>query len=234
MICHYVSALFTLALVVHPAWAGLPQGKQGKKEAKTDYYKKWLEEDVFYIISAEEKAVFSKLTTPEERDQFIEQFWARRDPDPNTSANEFKEEHYRRLQYANERFAAGKPGWRTDRGRFYIKFGKPNDVETHAGGAYVRRPYEGGGMTSTFPFERWTYRHIDGVGDNIEVEFVDSSMSGNYELAMDADEKDAFFNVAGWGNTWAEQDGTLSRSDRVDYRYRGNPNNLDRNENKFS
>src|SRR5262249_42591076 len=129
-----VLALFTFALVMHPCWAGL---SQGKREARTDYYKKWLEGGVVYVITPQGKAVFSKLTAAEEKDQFIEQFWARRDPDPSTSANEFKEEHYRRLQYANERFAAGKPGWRTDRGRFYIKFGKPDDVETHAGGPYA-------------------------------------------------------------------------------------------------
>src|SRR5262249_10501221 len=95
-------------------WAPAPQGR---RENKTDYYKKWLEEDVVYISTGEEQAVFSKLTTPEEKDRFIEQFWQRRDPDPSTEANEFKEEHYRRLQYANKKFAAGKPGWRTDRGR---------------------------------------------------------------------------------------------------------------------
>ena len=212
-------------------WVPAPQGR---RETKTDYYKKWLEEDVTYIISGEEQSVFSKLTTPEEKDRFIEQFWQRRDPDPNTEANEFKEEHYRRLQYANEKFSAGKPGWRTDRGRFYIRFGKPADIESHVGGHYMRKPYEGGGTTSVFPFERWIYRHIDGIGDNVEVEFVDRSMAGNFELAMDADEKDAFFNVSGWGLTWAEQDGTLSRSERVDYRFRGDPNNLDRNENRFA
>jgi GWxTD domain-containing protein len=223
----------TVCLLLVAGAATLPALSQQRSEARTDYYKKWAEEDVLYIISAEEKAVFAKLTTTEERDRFIEEFWARRDPDPATSANEFKEEHYRRIQYANERFTSGKPGWRTDRGRFYIKFGKPADIESHVGGRYMRRPYEGGGTTSVFPFERWTYRHIDGIGDNVEVEFVDRSMSGNFELAMDGEEKDAFFNVSGWGNTWAEQDGTLSRSDRVDFRFRGNPNNLDKGETKF-
>src|SRR5438093_7920755 len=112
------------------------------------HYKKWIEQDVVYIISPEERDVFQKLTTDEERDRFIEQFWARRDPDPTTHANEFKEEHYRRIQYANDHFHAGIPGWRTDRGRIYIAFGPPDRIETHpVGGQYLRPQHEGGGQT---------------------------------------------------------------------------------------
>jgi GWxTD domain-containing protein len=76
-------------------------------------YRNWLDQDVRYIISPEEEQVFKLLSTDDERDQFIEQFWLRRDPTPDTEENEFREEHYRRIQYANEHFAAGVPGWRT-------------------------------------------------------------------------------------------------------------------------
>ena len=79
------------------------------REEAEDYFRKWLEEDAVYIITGEERAVFENLTTAEEKEQFIEQFWFRRDPDPKSSANEFKEEHYRRIAYANERYFAGKP-----------------------------------------------------------------------------------------------------------------------------
>jgi GWxTD domain-containing protein len=229
---NYFAFSILLALLCVPG--AQSQKQKTKTEDRQDYYRKWLEEDVVYIIALEEKAVFMKLNTPEEKDAFIQQFWARRDPDPTKPSNEFKEEHYRRLQYVNERFASGKQGWRTDRGRFYIRFGKPDGVESHPGGPYIRKPNEGGGKTSVYPFERWRYRHIDGIGDNIEVEFVDSSMTGNYELALDADEKDALFNVPGAGNTWDEDLGKTTRSDRVQYRFWGNPNNLDKGEDKFA
>src|SRR5689334_23463853 len=126
-----------------------------RKELETPY-RKWLNEDVSYIITDEERAAFKKLQTDEEREQFIEQFWLRRDPTPDTVENEFKEEHYRRIAYANEHFAAGIPGWKTDRGQMYIKFGPPDEIESHpSGGQYERTPEEGGGTTSTYPFERW-------------------------------------------------------------------------------
>jgi len=176
-----------------------------KKAEKSDHFHKWLEEDVAYIISDEEKAVFEKLTNDDERDQFIEQFWLRRDPDSSTPDNEFKIEHYRRIQYANQHFAAGIPGWKTDRGRVYIAFGKPDRIESHpVGGQYVRKPHEGGGTTSTFPFEIWEYRQIEGVGDDIELEFVNDAGGNLYRLTMDPQDKDEFLHVPGMGLTWAE------------------------------
>ena len=178
---------------------------QKKSDSSDEYYRRWLDEDVVYIISDDEKAVFQKLSNDDERDQFIEQFWFRRDPDPNTPDNEFREEHYRRIQYANQHFAAGMPGWKTDRGRVYIAFGKPDRLETHpAGGQYVRKPHEGGGTTSTYPFEVWEYRHIEGVGDDIELEFVNDAGGNLYRLTMDPQDKDELLHVPGMGLTWAE------------------------------
>ena len=201
-----------------------PQAQQSKKKSKdsgreeasrTAYYKKWLDEDVVYIVSEEEKKVFKDLQNDEERESFIEQFWLRRDTDPRTPDNEFKEEHYRRIAYCNERFASGFPGWKSDRGRVYIVFGEPAEIESHpSGGTYERLPWEGGGSTSTYPFERWRYRHIDGIGDDVEIEFVDASMSGEYRMAMSADEKDALMMVPGAGLTLNEQMGISNRADR--------------------
>lgn len=194
--------------------------KSSKKNSKDDqerpqYYKKWLEEDVTYIISDEEKSVFKNLKTEEERETFIEQFWARRNPDQRSTSNEFKEEHYRRIAYANQHYASGVPGWKTDRGMIYIKYGKPDEIESHpSGGSYNRESWEGGGSTSTYPFERWWYRHIDGVGDDIDIEFVDKSMSNEYRIAMNADEKDALINVPGAGLTMNEQLGLSEKKDR--------------------
>ena len=84
-----------------------------------------------YIISEEEKTAFESQKTDEERQHFVEQFWALRDPTPGTPENEFKEEHYRRMAFANRHFGASKPGWQTARGRMYIKFGPPDEIDSH-------------------------------------------------------------------------------------------------------
>src|SRR5664279_3877610 len=170
------------------------------KQELSSTYKKWLNEDVRYIISPEELSAFKQLSNDEERDQFIEQFWLRRDPTPDTPENEYKEEHYRRIAYANEHFAAGIPGGRTDRGRIYIMWGPPDQIDTHpSGGNYQRPMEEGGGETSTYPFEDWRYRHMDGIGDNVIIEFVDTTSSGEYHMSMDPGEKDALAKIPGAG-----------------------------------
>src|SRR5581483_11982639 len=151
------------------------------KHEVSDTYKKWLNEDVRYIITPEEEAVFKQLSNDEERDQFIEQFWLRRDPTPDTPENEFKEEHYRRIAYANEHFASGIPGWKTDRGRIYIIWGQPDQIESHpTGGTYDRPQEEGGGETTTFPWEEWRYRYLEGVGQEVILDFVDQCSCGEY------------------------------------------------------
>lgn len=178
-------------------------------------YRKWLNEDVAYIITDEERAAFKRLSTDEEREQFIEQFWLRRDPTPDTAENEFKEEHYRRIAYANERFSSGIPGWKTDRGRIYITFGPPDEIESHpSGGSYERPIEEGGGTTSTFPFEIWRYRYIEDIGSDILIEFVDPTMSGEYRMTMDPSEKDALLYVPNAGLTLIEQMGLADKADR--------------------
>src|SRR5882672_1870461 len=145
--------------------------KKLQKELDTPY-KKWLQEEVPYIISDEERAAFLQLQTNEEREQFIEAFWQRRDPTPDTVENEFKEEHYRRIAYANKHFASGIPGWKTDRGRIYIIWGAPDEIESHpTGGNYDRPTEEGGGSTTTYPWESWRYRYLEGIQENVELEF---------------------------------------------------------------
>jgi GWxTD domain-containing protein len=197
----------------------LQKGKV-KEATLNDYYKKWLLEDVTYIITSEEQDTFKHLTTDEERENFIEQFWTRRNPDPREASNEFKAEHYRRIAYANERFASGVPGWKTDRGRIYILYGEPDGKESHpSGGSYQREFWEGGGQTSVYPFERWRYRHIDGVGDDVELEFVDKTFTNEYRLAMDAEEKDALLTVPNAGLTENEEMGITKKEDRVNYGY---------------
>jgi len=178
-------------------------------------FKTWLEQDVAYIISDEERKAFKNLSNNEERESFIEQFWLRRNPNPDSPENEFREEHYRRIAYANEHFAAGKPGWKTDRGHIYIAFGKPDSIESHpSGGSYQRPMDEGGGETSTFPFETWHFRYIEGIGENIDLEFVDTCMCGDYHFTIDRGEKDALMHVPGMGLTQWEEMGQAKKADR--------------------
>ena len=195
-----------------------------KQKAKSDkdlfkeldsQYKKWLNEDVIYIISPEERSAFVHLTTNEEREQFIEQFWQRRNPDPDSAENTFKEEHYRRIAYTNEHYASGIPGWKTDRGRIYIMWGPPDEIDSHpSGGSYDRPANEGGGSTSTYPFEDWRYRYLEGIGEDVNLEFVDPTMTGEFHLTMDPSEKDALTYVPGAGLTQMESMGLASKTDR--------------------
>jgi GWxTD domain-containing protein len=227
-------AAFTLIISISILYAFPPKGgqdqdtpKKASKEEKRRQkalrqemetpYKKWLSEEVPYIITNEERAAFKKLSTDDEREAFIENFWERRNPNPGSPENEFKEEYYRRIAYSNEHYASGIPGWKTDRGRIYIMYGPADEIDDHpSGGNYERPMSEGGGETSTYPFEDWRYRYIDGIGNNIILEFVDTTMTGEYHLTMDPGEKDALLHVPGVGLTMAEQMGTAGGASKQD------------------
>ncbi|MEP6921421.1 MAG: GWxTD domain-containing protein [bacterium] len=215
-----LSVLFAAGSALHAQ-----PGKQGQdpsekprnvKPELKKAYKDWLDKDVTYVITDEERKAFKKLATDDERERFIEEFWRRRDPDPDTEENEFKEEYYERIAYANEHFASGIPGWKTDRGRIWIMYGKPDGLESHpSGGTYDRPSYEGGGSTTTYPFETWFYRYLAGVGSGVEIEFVDPTGSGEYRIARNANEKDALLMVPGGGLTLSEQLGLTNKSERI-------------------
>jgi len=191
------------------------QAQKALHQELSTAYKTWLNQDVVWIITDEETKAFKSLSNDEEREAFIEQFWLRRNPNPDSPENEFREEHYRRIAYANEHFAAGKPGWKTDRGRVYIEYGPADSMETHpSGGAYQRPMSEGGGETSTFPFEVWNYRHLEGVGENVDLEFVDTCQCGDYHFTIDRSEKDALKMVPGAGLTEWEEMGKSTKADR--------------------
>jgi GWxTD domain-containing protein len=203
----------------------IPQNQKLTKEQKQKIrktlkeldtpYKVWLNEDVVYIISPEERSAFLQLETNEEREQFIEQFWLRRSTNPDLPDNDFKEEHYRRIAYANEHYASGIPGWKTDRGRIYIIWGPPDEIDAHpTGGTYDRPMEEGGGSTTTYPWETWRYRYLEGIGENVELEFVDPSGSGEYHMTMDPGEKDALLHVPGAGLSLLESMGMASKACR--------------------
>jgi GWxTD domain-containing protein len=232
----YLTTIFLAALLTGPLYAQEAQNpdpaaqvppanqkltKDQKQKIKKTLkeldspYRTWLNEDVVYIISPEERSAFLQLQTNEEREQFIEQFWLRRSGNPDLPDNDFKEEHYRRIAYANEHFASGIPGWKTDRGRIYIIWGKPDEIESHpTGGTYDRPMDEGGGSTTTYPWETWRYRYLEGIQENVVVEFVDPSGTGEYHLTMDPSEKDALLHVPGAGLSLLESMGMASKTDR--------------------
>jgi GWxTD domain-containing protein len=188
--------------------------KQLTKEL-SDADKGWLLEDVPEIITEPERRAFLELGTEEERDQFKEIFWRDRNPDPESPINPVKEEHYRRLAYADEHFASGIAGRKTDRGRIYIIWGPPDEIESHpTGGTYDRPMQQGGGSSNAYPWELWRYRHLEGVGENIEIEFVDPSNSGEYHMTMDPCEKDALARVPGAGLSLSEMMAGSSKSGR--------------------
>ena len=191
------------------------QVNKAMKDELKGSYKTWVDQDVRWIISDEELSAFKHLSNDLERDQFIENFWLRRNPNPESPENEYREEHYSRIAYANEHFAAGKSGWRTDRGHIYIAYGKPDNIDSHpSGGSYDRPMDEGGGNTSTFPFEIWHYRYLEGIGDNIDIEFVDTCMCGDYHMTIDRSEKDALKMTPGAGLTMSEQMGQSTKAER--------------------
>ena len=228
------ASVFSVALLTSPLTAQQPQvqdppaeikhqslDKEQKKKIKRTLkeldssYRTWLQEDVVYIISPDERTAFLQLATNEEREQFIEQFWLRRSGNPDLPDNDFKEEHYRRIAYANEHYASGIPGWKTDRGKMYIIWGPPDEIDSHpTGGTYDRPMEEGGGSTSTYPWETWRWRYLEGIGENIILEFVDPSGSGEYHMTMDPSEKDALLHVPGAGLSLMEQMGLASKTDR--------------------
>src|SRR5258706_1292789 len=214
-----LSALL-VGLVVFSAPAQTPYKKQQRQRQDlarelNNTFHAWIDADVAYIITDEERAAWKGLGTAEEREQFIEMFWRRRDPTPDTEENEYKEEHYRRIAYANEHFPSGIPGWKTDRGRIYIMYGKADEVESHpSGGTYERPMEEGGGSTSTFPFETWRYRYLEGIGQEVIIEFVDTCMCGDYHMTIDRSEKDALLMTPNGGPTLYEHMGMFSKASR--------------------
>ena len=147
-------------------------------------YRKWLDEDVRWIISAPERADFLNLSSDERREKFIVDFWEKRNPVPGSPENKFKQEHFRRIAYANAHFALsdikGKssPGWKTDRGRIYILYGPPDSIDNHAGGGYQ---LASGVKAATDPFELWYYKSIKGIGQDVTAGFVDKCRCGDYQ-----------------------------------------------------
>jgi GWxTD domain-containing protein len=135
-------------------------------------YVRWLNEDVAYLIDQDERIAFLSLTTNDERDNFVVQFWERRNP-TSAAPSTFKHEHYRRLAYANNHFASSVPGWQTDRGHIYILYGPPDEIES--------QPRTAGGST-----EIWLYRHMNGIGDNASITFVDITGRGDFRISPGA------------------------------------------------
>jgi GWxTD domain-containing protein len=213
-----VLVLISISTLATPAQQQNPSPDNKSRRIKREIkkaYEDWIK-DHDLILTQPERDAWKKLATDDERERFIEDVWRSRDPDPDTEENEFKQQFYERVAYANEHFSSGKPGRMTDRGRIYIKFGKPDEVESHPTGGSYNRPYsEGGGSTTTYPFEKWFYRYIPNIRSGIELEFVDPTGSGEFRLARNPDEKDALITIPGAGQTIAEMMNLENRADRV-------------------
>jgi GWxTD domain-containing protein len=172
--------LIYVATATRPVWAQEPvvPVADTKVCGGSPAYASWLNQDVVYIVTNEERVAFERLGNEAECGQFVEQFWQRRDPG-------FKAEHYRRIAYANEHFASSLPGWRTDRGRIYITYGPPDEIEWHPNGEKRKRSAEeGGGTTETYPFGQWLYHHNAALGDDVLFEFIDSAGDHEYRLTL--------------------------------------------------
>jgi GWxTD domain-containing protein len=150
----------------------------------------WLNEDAVYIISPQERCAFLRLSTDQERAQFIEAFWARRAPDPTSLDNSFELEHYERIAFADEKYGGRISGWKTDRGRIYILFGPPDSIESHRAGEKNDQPTEVGPQTFPYPAEVWHYHHLRGVEEDVGVTFLDPDGSGNYRLSLSPEGKE--------------------------------------------
>jgi GWxTD domain-containing protein len=201
-----MAAIFTFGLLTPALLGGRQQAADSAKltakerrdrEGKlfgqlSPAYQAWLSQDVVYNITREERNAFLLLRSDSEREQFIEQFWQRRNPDPGSFENTFEEEHYRRILFANEHFGISGPGWKTDRGRIYILWGPPDEIETRPNGGNCPGGPESDGTSSTkHPWDTWHYRYLEGIGENVDVNFVywkdaeEDLPMGDYLLTMD-------------------------------------------------
>jgi GWxTD domain-containing protein len=164
-----IIGIIVLFVAAFPALAP----SQKKETPLSKEHETWLKEEVGYIITPREKDVFMKLETDQDRGLFIEEFWKQRDPTPGTPRNELREEHYRRLDFANKRFSRGpkSKGWRTDQGRVFVILGMPMDVQK------ISAP-------DAYPMELWLYRGNPRLGQFafIRLLFYQPGGSGDFRL----------------------------------------------------
>jgi GWxTD domain-containing protein len=149
---------------------GLVPPQRQARPTESSPYKRWLNGPVSYIIRTREREAFDKLATGQERNMFIQQFWERRNPIPGSATNNFKEEFYRRVAYADEHFAEGYPGWKSDRGHMYIAYGPPDEIHflPHA------KPH---------PYADWLYAFIPGLGEHLTFRFEVPAGNDEYRLS---------------------------------------------------
>ncbi len=187
-----------LSFILSPALLDSASVGNKKKQRLSKKYKKWLNEEVIYIISRNEKKIFKSMTADEQREYFIKSFWKRRDYTPDTALNEFKEEHYRRIEYADKNFFEGTAGWRSDRGRIYIMFGPADFFESNPSGSSGFL-FDLSAPTAEFPSVVWTYKYIPGMKtrtSRIDFTFVNYYNSGKYRLVTNPSIANALRNTS--------------------------------------
>ena len=179
--------IIVLTTLLAVALAGLvPSAAAAKKEQ--DKYEKWIKEEVALLVLPEEKAEFEKLKTNEDKDRFIELFWAKRDPSPGSKNNEFRDEWLARLEYVNKTYASGvgPKGWRSDMGKVYLFFGPPVQVQ---GGATGVRPESAGGSQMEAPAETWLYQPMPDLSLTDAFSVVFRNFQFGYEIDQSTPQK---------------------------------------------
>ena len=189
---NYGWLMLCLALLVD---SGLTQSTPrficSTNEPRTDReFNEWIRSDVRWLVTNAERTAFANLKSGNDRREFVQNFWRRRDPDPDTSANEFRDTYCGRLPLT-KRFESGIPGWKTDRGRILLLWGEPDKILTG------KENIEGDVVTV---FEKWTYKHLDDLGTDIYVTFVDPTQTKEFRFAKsDLGWLDKYFADAAMG-----------------------------------
>jgi GWxTD domain-containing protein len=168
----------------HRCFENSIDGKNAIKKMPSSF-RSWLTEDAVFLITPDERCTFLHLNTDEERDQFVEQFWYRRDPNPDAPDNSFKVEHYRRIAFVNQKYPGPIDGWKTDRGRIYVILGPPDSVEASA--------RTGKAGESSPPTEKWHYPCLD-YTPGIDLVFIDPNSTGDYRLVFPGGDSGGLFS----------------------------------------
>lgn len=181
----YVWLVIVAGLVVLLfAPATIAQDEAASYQVLPPQYRKWLDEDARYIIADQERSEFAKLTNDQQRDEFVERFWEKRNPEPGSSPNVYKEQHYERIRFAISHFSVlDTSGWKTDRGRIYIVFGPPDHIDQHFSAAGSHKASDLFGVAAIpYDWELWRYGYIEGIGEDVDFTFVDTCGCGRYEM----------------------------------------------------
>lgn len=182
--------LSLVLLLFFPAGNLYAQGTTGN-ELRVEVIRNWAEHNVKWVICPAEREVFGRLKSDLERKAFIDAFWHRRDPDPQTPLSEAKDEHYKRMDFADGHFRENEQrGSLTERGRVWIMYGPPQRREVHPRA-----------RNRVFSWEAWHYDRLPDIGENIDLEFTDRANRGEYRLSLSPEQRERLLTLRQCGET---------------------------------